>query len=460
MKNTTYIHYPNFAIGNMPLSCLVVLGVICVLTKDGKQKCELSNSELELRIGITKNTASAAIKELEKQGLIKIEKGYTSNGGQIRIISLLTDSKKFCEEEQDTKEEEQTQQNEEKLSQNSTDLPSQNLGDLNSGIPKIGKRVSQKMGDPSPKNCETPSQNLGDLYIYEEGRSKVDIKVDLKGRSIKKEISKEKNENPQTQKTGFSENQENSESMFLPQDLLPEELKQSESLETKTETPSNKHADPLNIAINTLNSINTHPQALTPVKTKSERYEGISQKTTRKRKVKNPEFDELGNRIFYVKDNPPTLEQTEVFMQEKVQNFVQSLQKEGKLKNTDDLGFLQNLVISEIAFKCFNYFEGSKWIRKNGDFIKDWRLTCFNWIEKELTSCWRDWVKQSHYISSRPKQNNQGNTGRTFGQSMQDTYSTAAGLFNVLKQRRNNQQLQYQGEDFQLEPMNLKENKI
>ena len=43
---------------------------------------------------------------------------------------------------------------------------------------------------------------------------------------------------------------------------------------------------------------------------------------------------------------------------------------------------------------------------------------------------------------------------------MQDTYSTAAGLFNVLKQRRTNQQLQYQGEEFQLEPMNLKENKI
>lgn len=454
MKNTTYLHYPNFAIGNMPLSCLVVLGVICVLTKDGRKKCELSNRELESRIGITKNTASSAIKELEKQGLIKIEKAYTSNGGQIRIISLLTDSEKFCNEEQTSENEGQQD------SQNSGDLQSQNLGDPDLGIPKNGTRVSQKLVDPSPKNCETPSQNLGDLYIYEEGRSKVDIKVDLKGRSIKKEISKEKTENTQTQGSSHPEEQESSESMFLPQDLLPEELKQSESLETKAENPLNKRADPKNIAIDTHSSINTYPRDLPPLKTSSEHSESISEKTKRKRKVKNPEFDEQGNKIFYVRDNPPTLEQTEAYMREKVQNFVQNLRREGKLKSNDDLGFLQRIIVGEVAAKCFTHFSGTNWIRKNGDFIKDWRLTCFTWIEKDLSAQWQAWVKECHYISSRPQQKAQVNNGRTYGQSMQDTYSTAAGLFNVLKQRRTNQQLQYQGEEFQLEPMNLKENKI
>ena len=464
-KNTNYLHYPLAAVESLSLPCLVVLGVICALTKDGKQTCDLSNKEIQHRTGIRKSAATSAISELIKQKLIKVDISYTKNGGQKRTITLLTDAKLFSEQ----------------VNHNTADgsTAKQPTSDTktNEGLPQNGKRVCRNTADGSTAKQPTPYRNTVDPYIYEEGRSKVERKVDLKGmnNSVEKSTQRVKTsqeidvqkERPQTsqeidvkspkvetlnvsenrrsiykeedgsikkdledgsiktikkenikEKTGTAEQQENTDSMFLPQDLLPEELKQPELAVINSVNPLNYDADPQNIAINTLDGTNTHTDHRSPLKTKSERSEGVSVKPKRKRNTKNPEFDEQGHKIFYVKDNPPSLEQTADFMRNKANRFFDNLIKDGKATESDK-DFLNAINIFDYAENCLNWYATRGWAQNNGDLLKDWAATCARWIGKDLNTEWSKYVRYRQF-KHNSSGSNSGGYQRTYGETLDD----------------------------------------
>lgn len=250
--------------------------------------------------------------------------------------------------------------------------------------------------------------------------------IDNKNRSLslKKENIKEKIET--------AEQQENTDSMFLPQDLLPEELRQPELTVINSVNPLNNDADPQNIAINTLDGTNTHTDHRSPLKTKSERSESVSKKPVRNRKVKNPEFDEQGNKIFYVKDNPPTLEQTADFMRNKANRFFDNLIKDGKATESDK-DFLNAINIFDYAENCLNWYATRGWAQNNGDLLKDWAATCARWIGKDLNTEWSKYVRYRQF-KHNSSGSNSGGYQRTYGETLNDFQGRVIDQINRIGQ--------------------------
>lgn len=299
------------------------------------------------------------------------------------------------------------------------------------GLPQDGKRVCRNTVDGSTTKQPTPYRNTVDPYIYEEGRSKVERKVDLKGIDISVEKSTQKTKTTEQQGSSLSKNQENTDSMFLPQDLLPEELKQSELMEIKTENPLNCDADPQNIAINTPDGTNTHTDHRSPLKTKSERSESVSKKPARNRKVKNPEFDEQGNKIFYVKDNPPTLEQTVSCMQNIADKFFNNLLIDRKAVQ-EDIAFLDSLNLRSEAERCFEHYQSNGWVINTGDYLKNWYMTCRRWISKKIDQSWIQWERDKRF--KRRSYTNNGTNQRTYGETLNDFQGRVIDQINRIGQ--------------------------
>ena len=241
--------------------------------------------------------------------------------------------------------------------------------------------------------------------------------------SLKKENIKEKNET--------AEQQENTDSMFLPQDLLPEELKQSELTVINSVNPLNCDADPQNIAINTLDGTNTHTDHRSPLKTKSERSESVSKKPARNRKVKNPEFDEQGNKIFYVKDNPPTLEQTVSCMQNIADKFFNNLLIDRKAVQ-EDIAFLDSLNLRSEAERCFEHYQSNGWVINTGDYLKNWYMTCRRWISKKIDQSWIQWERDKRF--KRRSYTNNGTNQRTYGETLNDFQGRVIDQINRIGQ--------------------------
>ena len=424
-KNTNYLHYPLAAVESLSLPCLVVLGVICALTKDGKQTCDLSNKEIQHRTGIRKSAATSAISELIKQKLIKVDISHTKNGGQKRTITLLTDAKLFSEQ----------------VNRNTADGSTAKQPTLDAkkdeDLPQNGKRVCRNTADGSTAKQPTPYRNTVDPYIYEEGRSKVERKVDLKGMNNSVEKSTQKTKTTEQQGSSLSENQENTDSMFLPQDLLPEELRQPELTVINSVNPLNCDADPQNIAINTLGGTNTHHEHRSPLKTKSERSESVSKKPARNRKVKNPEFDEQGNKIFYVKDNPPTLEQTVSCMQNIADKFFNNLLIDRKAV-PEDIAFLDSLNLRSEAERCFEHYQSNGWVINTGDYLKNWYMTCRRWISKKIDQSWIQWERDKRF--KRRSYVNNGANQRTYGETLDDFQGRVINQINRIGQGMFNNQ--------------------
>lgn len=250
-------------------------------------------------------------------------------------------------------------------------------------------------------------------------------------RSIKKEIIKEKTENTETHGSDNPENQD-PDSMLLPQDLLPEEQNLFGTFKTELEKPSNNDADPQNIAINTLDGINTHTKSGSPLKTSSARSEGVSVKPKRKRNTKNPEFDEQGHKIFYVKDNPPSLEQTADFMRNKANRFFDNLIKDGKATESDK-DFLNAINIFDYAENCLNWYETRGWAQNNGDLLKDWAATCARWIGKDLNTEWSKYVRYRQF-KHNSSGSNSGGYQRTYGETLDDFQGRVINQINRIGQ--------------------------
>ena len=247
--------------------------------------------------------------------------------------------------------------------------------------------------------------------------------------SLKKENIKEKIET--------AEQQENTDSMFLPQDLLPEELRQPELTVINSVNPLNCDADPQNIAINTLGGTNTHHEHRSPLKTKSERSESVSKKPARNRKVKNPEFDEQGNKIFYVKDNPPTLEQTVSCMQNIADKFFNNLLIDRKAV-PEDIAFLDSLNLRSEAERCFEHYQSNGWVINTGDYLKNWYMTCRRWISKKIDQSWIQWERDKRF--KRRSYVNNGANQRTYGETLDDFQGRVINQINRIGQGMFNNQ--------------------
>ena len=88
-KNSFYFHYPINAVNQLSTAALLILGVICPLTKDGKEPCFLSNKEIEKRTGIKQRTAYNALKELSDKHIVSFTVSQIKTGGKKRTITLL-----------------------------------------------------------------------------------------------------------------------------------------------------------------------------------------------------------------------------------------------------------------------------------------------------------------------------------------------------------------------------------
>lgn len=370
-----------------------VIARLTAFTNFGAKPCFYSNSNLMKDFNVSLASAKRTISYLEKEKVISSDFLAPKNSKvKQRVVKLNLKHKIFSNQAQN------------------------DHGQNDTGV---------KMSPNRYQNEPDHGQNDTDTGVKMSPLNRSINSIDKEDRSLslKKENIKEKTET--------AEQQENTDSMFLPQDLLPEGLKQPELTVINSVNPLNCDADPQNIAINTLDGTNTHPQALTPVKTKSERSESVSKKPTRNRKVKNPEFDEQGNKIFYVKDNPPTLEQTVSCMQNIADKFFNNLLIDRKAVQ-EDIAFLDSLNLRSEAERCFEHYQSNGWVINTGDYLKNWYMTCRRWISKKIDQSWSQWERDKRF--KRRSYTNNGTNQRTYGETLNDFQGRVIDQINRIGQ--------------------------